>query len=120
MNILDAFVFRGKLEEYSLYRVLLIEITHQIWADLFYIPLLPTVSGVCRPQSEDLSRFSFTFAILSPLIGRNTVAVRPLSSSNFRSISHFVPSHHAHRVEFFVPFPTVKSASQSVKNSLRY
>ena len=48
------------------------------------------------------------------------VAVRPLLPSNFRSISHFVPSHHAHRVEFFVPFPTVKSASQSVKNSLRY
>ena len=48
------------------------------------------------------------------------VAVRPLLSSNFRSISNFVPSHHAHRVEFFVPFPTVKSASQSVKNSLRY
>ena len=76
------------------------------------------------PRSE-----TSTAAILLSAAGANvnmpdrdgaSVAVRPLLSSNFRSIFPFVPSHHAHRVEFFVPFPTVKSASQSVKNSLRY
>ena len=58
--------------------------------------------------------------MVSKRYAKANVAVRPILSSNFRSISPFVPSHHAHRVEFFVPFPTVKSASQSVKNSLRY